>query len=73
MKSYKTFELEFLNSWKFKNHELLEKVEGERSSRTIGQTYKHTCKTIGMEGDTCTLREIQRDHCFVMHMSANAN
>ncbi len=59
--------------WKLKNHELLKKVEGERSSKTIGQTYKHTCRMAGMEGDTCTLKETHRDHCFIMHMSTNAN
>jgi hypothetical protein len=59
--------------WKLKNHELLEKVEGERSSKTIGQTYKHTCRMIGTEGDTCTLKETHKDCCFVMHMLTNTN
>jgi hypothetical protein len=48
-------------------------VEGERSSRTIRQTYKHTCRMAWMEGDTCTLKEMQRDCRFTMHMSTNAN
>jgi hypothetical protein len=59
--------------WKLKNHEILEKVEGERSSKTIGQTYKHTCKTTRMEGDTCTLKKTHIDYCFAMHMSTNVN
>jgi hypothetical protein len=64
---------DFLDLWKLENHELLEKVEGERSSRTIEQTYKHTRRMLGMEGDTYTLKEIQKDHCFAMHMSTSAN
>jgi hypothetical protein len=59
--------------WKLKNHELLKKVEGERSNKTIGQTDKHTCRMAGMEGDTCTLKETHIDHCFTMHMSTNVN
>ncbi len=64
---------DFLDLWKLKNHELLEKVEGERSSRTIEQTYKHTCRMLGMKGDTCTLREMQIFRCFAMHMSTSTN
>jgi hypothetical protein len=51
----------------------LEKVKGERSSKIVGHTHKHTCKIAGMEGNTCTLRGTQRDHCFVVHMSTNIN
>ncbi len=55
------------------NHELLEKVEGEKSSKVVGHTHKHTCKTAGMEGDTYTLRGTHRDHCFIVHMLTNNN
>jgi hypothetical protein len=65
--------LDFLDLWKLKNHELLEKVKGERSGKIIGQTHKHTRKTARMEGDTCTLRGTHRDHCFVVHMLTNTN
>jgi hypothetical protein len=56
-----------------KNHELLEKVEGERTSKRIGQNYKHTCRMIGLEANTCTLKETHKDRCFAMPMSTNAN
>ncbi len=66
-KVVKLLNWDFLDLWK------LEKVEGERSSRTIRQTYKHTCRMAGMEGDICTLKETKKDRCFVMHMSSSAN
>jgi len=66
-KVVKLLNWDFLDLWK------LEKVEGERSSRTIRQTYKHTCGMAGMEGDICTLKETEKDRRFVMHMSSSAN
>jgi len=51
----------------------LEKVKGARSSKIVGHTHKHTCKTAGMEGDTCTLKGTHIYHCFVVHMLKNTN
>jgi hypothetical protein len=73
MKSCKTSELGFLKLVEVKKPWTIGKGRGERSSRTIEQTYKHTFRTLGMEGNTCRLMETQIECCFAMHMLLSTN